>query len=213
MKISGLIVFLVIFKLIDGQSPYANEYPYKKYGYDLGISVGGSRLDSNTDSDGSGFFKNRMRVAGGKINNLQDAGKFYNLENLQNGHDLSQSKKGATTDNLTHVQGEDFETDKSHKRKHIKSGFQNSYHKEENGSKSSYYEDSDDQGGKVVYDKRHGTKGDQHDTVYREGARQGVIRDKLDDRRAGYDTRDMNDRHQDFAEDQGEYFGRTFWNF
>jgi hypothetical protein len=205
MKICGLLVlFLVDF--VVGQGPYANDFPYGKYGFESGFTTAGSQVDSNAGQDISGFLKNRMRVGDGNLKAIADQGRSFDLQNAQNGHELAQSKKGATVDNLTHVQGEDFETDKSHKRKHVKSGFQNSYHKEENGSKSSWYEDSDDKGGKVIYDKRHGTRGDQHDAVYREGARAGLVKDKYDDRAANFDNRDMYDRQQDFAQDHGLCF-------
>ena len=149
----GFVVILTVICEINGQ--YANEYPYQKYA----LSSGGSQMDSLMDSDGARYLKNNLRDHGGKLKANTDTGNFYNVENTRNGHDMNQVKHGGTSDNLTHIQGEDFETDKSHKRKHIKSGFQNSYHKDENGSKSSFYEDSDDQGGKVVYDKRHGIRG------------------------------------------------------
>lgn len=47
-----------------------------------------------------------------------------------------------------------------HKKGHHKSGFRNSYHKEENGSQSSYYDDSDDQGGEYLLNKKHGAYSD-----------------------------------------------------
>lgn len=183
--------------------PYANDYPYKKYRYANDFITGGGHAESGSELDGSSFLKNNLRDQGGKLAAATDIGNFYNLENQMNGHSVNQLKKGSSTDNLKHVQGEDFETDKSHKRKHIKSGFSNSYHKDENGSKTSYYEDSDDKGGKVVYDKRHGTKGDQQENEFTEGVRNGILKDKYDDRRTEYDNRNLHDRHSSFAEDQG----------
>lgn len=177
--------------------PYANDYPYQKYAY--------NQLESSqADADGTRYMKNNIHDKGGRLKSISNSGLYYNLDSDVNKHDLQQTKQGSSTDKLTHDQGEDFETDKSHKRKHVKSGFQNSYHKDENGSKSSYYEDSDDTGGKTVYDKRHGTRGDQQDQVYTEGLKNGVSRDKYDDRRSGYDNRDLQDRHQTYVEDQGK---------
>lgn len=86
--------------------------------------------------------KKNLRDRDDRLKHNLDTGLAYNLDSDKNEHDLKQIKRGGSTDNLTHVQGENFETDKSHKRKHIKSGFQNSYHKDENGSRSSFYEDS-----------------------------------------------------------------------
>lgn len=184
--------------------PYANDYPYQKYAY--------NRESSQADADGTRYMKNNLRDKGGLLKSNSDTGLSYNLDSNINKQDLEQTKRGSTTDKLTHVQGEDFETDKTHKRKHIKSGFQNSYHKDENGSRSSFYEDSDDTGGKTVYDKRHGTRGDQQDQVYTEGLKNGVSRDKYDDRRTGYDNRDLQDRHQSYIDDQGKFFTLSFYN-
>jgi hypothetical protein len=191
-----IVIVLCVVRNSLSQPPYANDYPYQKYGF--------NREASQTDTDGTRYMKNNLRDQGGHKKANTDRGLTYHLDSNQNNHDLNQVKRGETTDNLTHVQGEDFETDKSHKRKHIKSGFQNSYHKDENGSKSSYYEDSDDTGGKVVYDKKHGTRGDQQDSQFSEGLKNGVSRDKYDDRRTGFDNRDLVDRHQSYVDDQGE---------
>lgn len=177
-------------------APYANDYPYQKYGF--------NRETSQGDSDSSRFYKSKLRDEDGRLKVNSDTGLIYNLDSNTNKHDLHQIKRGGTTDNLTHVQGEDFETDKTHKRKHIKSGFQNSYHKDENGSRSSFYEDSDDTGGKTVYDKRHGTRGDQQESQHTEGLKNGVSRDKYDDRKTGFDNRDHADRQQTYVEDQGK---------
>ena len=196
-KVFALVIIFVMCIVEKSQPhPYANEYPYQKYGFNHESSL--------SDSDGTRYMKNNLRDQGGKLKANTDTGLTYNLDSNTNKHDLHQTKRGGSTDNLTHTQGEDFETDKSHKRKHIKSGFQNSYHKDENGSRSSFYEDSDDTGGKVVYDKRHGTTGDQADTQFTEGLKSGVSRDKYDDRKSGYDNRDLIDRHQSYIDNQGE---------
>lgn len=194
-KVSSLVIILVLCIAKDSFQ-YANDFPYQKYGF--------NRESSQADTDGTRYMKNNLRDQGGRLKANTDTGLTYNLDSNRNNHDLHQIKRGGSTDNLTHVQGEDFETDKSHKRKHIKSGFQNSYHKDENGSRSSFYEDSDDTGGKVVYDKRHGTRGDQQDQQYTEGLKNGVSRDKYDDRQTGFDNRDLADRHQSYVEDQGK---------
>lgn len=196
-KTCALAVILVLCIVRNSLSlPYANDYPYQKYAF--------NHENSQADTDGTRYMKNKLRDEGGRLKANLDSGLTYHLDSNKNDHNLHQIKSGGSTDNLTHVQGEDFETDKSHKRKHIKSGFQNSYHKDENGSRSSYYEDSDDTGGKTVYDKRHGTRGDQADTQFQEGLKNGVTRDKYDDRKTGFNNRDTADRQQSYIEDQGE---------
>lgn len=196
-KVFALAALLVLCLVKDSlTAPYANDYPYQKYGF--------NRESSQGDSDSSRYYKSKLRDQDGRLKVNSDTGLIYNLDSNTNKHDLHQIKRGGTTDNLTHVQGEDFETDKSHKRKHIKSGFQNSYHKDENGSRSSYYEDSDDTGGKTIYDKRHGTRGDQQEEQHTEGLKNGVSRDKYDDRKTGFDNRDHANRQQSYVEDQGK---------
>lgn len=201
-KSSSFVILLVLSQFLTESfsQPYANDYPYQKYGF--------NREGSQSDTDSSRFMKNKLRDQDGRLKVNSDTGLTYNLDSNKNNHDLHQTKRGGSTDNLTHVQGEDIETDKSHKRNHIKSGFQNSYHKDENGSRSSFYEDSDDTGGKTVYDKRHGTRGDQQDTQFKEGLRNGVSKDRYDDRKTGYENRDLADRHQSYVEDQGEFIER-----
>lgn len=203
-KMFAIFLVLLMCIVIDSlPQPYANDFPYQKYGF--------NRESSQADTDGTRYLKNNLRDEGGRSKVNTDRGLIYNLDSNSNSQNLQQVKRGGSTDNLTHVQGEDFETDKSHKRKHIKSGFQNSYHKDENGSRSSYYEDSDDKGGKVVYDKRHGTRGDQADSEYTEGLKNAVSKDKYDDRKTGFDNRDLQDRQQSYIEDQGKVH-RT-WKF
>lgn len=193
-----IVVFVIIFNIQHSWTqPYANDYPYKKYGYKTEGIV--------AESDGQRYFKNNLRDRDGRLKANADTGSSYNLDSNKNEHDLSQEKRGGSTDNLTHVQGEDFETDKTHKRKHIKSGFQNSYHKDENGSRTSYYEDSDDQGGRVVYDKRHGQRGDNQETQFNEGVRNGMTRDRYDNRKTGFDNRDLQDQSRYHLEDQGKF--------
>lgn len=197
MDKANLVIVLVLCLVRNSLSqPYANDYPYQKYGF--------NHEGSQSDTDTSRYLKNNLRDQGGHKKVNSDTGLTYHLDSDKNYKDFSQNKRGESTDNLTHVQGEDFETDKSHKRKHVKSGFQNSYHKDENGSRSSFYEDSDDKGGKVIYDKKHGTRGDQLDSQYNEGLKNGISRDKYDDRRTGFDNSDLVDRHQSYVEDQGE---------
>lgn len=191
-----MIIFVLCIVKNSLSQPYANDYPYQKYSF--------NREAQQADTDGIRYLKNNLRDQSGLKKANTDTSLSYFLDSDKKNHDLHQLKRGGSTDNLTQVQGEDFETDKSHKRKHVKSGFQNSYHKDENGSKSSYYEDSDDVGAKTIYDKRHGTKGDQHDTEFKEGLRNDLSKNKYDDRQTGYDNRDLVDRHQSYVEDQGE---------
>jgi hypothetical protein len=193
-------VFVIIFTAFFAGAltqPYANDYSYDKYGF--------KREDAIGDSNESRYLKNNLRDRDGRLKANTDSGVSYNLDSNRNHHDTNQKKQGTSTDQLTHVQGENFETDKSHKRKHVKSGFTNSYHKDENGSRSSFYEDDDDAGGKTVFDKRHGTRGDNQEVQFSEGQRNGISRDRYDDRKSGYDNQDLVDQHRYRAEDMGMF--------
>lgn len=132
----SLIKFLtlcVLLKLSSSQ-PYANDFPYMKYGF--------KSEGMHSDTDGNRYLKNNLRDRDDRLKSSNDKALSYNLDSDQNEHNINQLKRGGSTDNLTHLQGENFENDKTHKRKHVKSGFVNSYHKDENGSRSSFYEDS-----------------------------------------------------------------------
>ncbi len=110
-KYKIFVTFLCVISFAKTQ-PYANDYPYQKYGF----NVEGSR----SDSDGTRFLKNNLRDRDDRLKHNLDTALTYNLDSNKNEQNLNQIKKGGSTDNLTHVQGENFETDKSHKRKHIK---------------------------------------------------------------------------------------------
>lgn len=202
IKLIYFIYFGTLIGIVFGFA-YADSYPYKATGFTF-MNDGGSESDSELAADSTGFIKNRVKTQGDKQNAGADVGSYRNMENVSNGHDIHHAKKGSSIDSVKHSQGENFENDKSHTRKHIKSGFQNSYHKDENGSKSSYYEDSDDRGEKLTFDKKQGIRGDNHDLNYSEGLKKGAVYDKYDDRRGGYDNRGSHDHHHLLAEDQGK---------
>lgn len=84
-----------------------------------------------------------------------------------------------------------------------------SYHKDENGSRSSYYEDSDDTLGDQRYEKKHGESEDQNSNQFREGLNRGIKRDKYDDRRVDFENRDLVDSLRQKDENLGR---RTQFN-
>lgn len=181
--------------------PYANDYPYN---YEYG------KNNRNTEGDENRFLANKLSDESTNRKAAAEAAKFFNMENETKNHNLAHSKNGAASNSLKETTGEDYENDKSHKRKHIKSGFHNTYSKDESGSNSSFYEDSDDRGGKLVYDKRHGVRGDANDSRYQEGLRDGTVRDKYDNRMSGYDSRDSQDRLHYLNDDRGNRFNDDY---
>lgn len=74
----------------------------------------------------------------------QDQGQYSNENFHQNGEGLIQN----------------LENKADHKKGHHKSGFHNTYHKDESGSNSSYFDDANDEGGKYQYNGKHGSYGD-----------------------------------------------------
>lgn len=198
-----LVVFLKVINLAVG-SYYANNYPY------IGVEElnVGSRLssDSHGAADNNAYLQKKSHDHGNDVQASQHGVNFYDKDNISKGHDLTHIKNGASVDDHKHVVGQNLETDKSHNRKHIKSGFHNTYNKDESGSNSSFYEDSDDRGGKLVYDKSHGVTGDAHDQKYHEGVRDGQLRDRLDDRHGGYNSAGKQDRQHYLEQDQGKSY-------
>ncbi|XP_039439171.1 uncharacterized protein LOC120420248 [Culex pipiens pallens] len=190
--------------------PYANGYPYSSSPVlaavvGTKVTVGGSAAKGVTGGvkDLRDFHRDHVFEGGDKINSAADAVRYHALDNVVNGHRVADSSKGGSVDKVKHLAGENFEADKSHNRKQIKSGFSNSYHKDENGSKSSYYEDSDDRGGKQVYDNRHNLRNNYNDHLYNKELRNDQLRDRYDDRFGGVDLRGRGDLHHQAATDRG----------
>ncbi|XP_049548289.1 uncharacterized protein LOC125959504 [Anopheles darlingi] len=201
--------------------PYADDFPYHAYRPPTsGPSAEQKMLlrisDSTSSIKGSGIESasntrdNRKDEAfgeAGSINSAKDAVRFHQLDNYLDGHRLLDASKGSAVDKMKHLSGENFETDKSHNRKYIKSGFSNTYHKDENGSKSSYYEDSDDRGGKQVYDNRHNFRNDHLDKLYNQEHRKDYLRDNYDNKRAESDFQGTHNIHRAAALNRGNTYG------
>lgn len=196
------MLLVVLGSFICGSSvssyPYANDYPHVQYEY---------RKDNrNALADERSYHQNKVSDGADNRKAAFDQSKFHNTENLSNANNLQKGKKATSNNTLRETTGQDYENDESHNRKHIKSGFHNTYHKDEKGSNSSYYEDSDDRGGKLVYDKRHGMRGDENDSHYQENGRDENVRDKYDNRMASYDSRDAQERQQYLNRNSGSGF-------
>lgn len=208
LKMSKLLFVIILIKSVTS-IPYANNYPYKSLDYSNSAS------DITGNGDASRYLKNELTDHGNNLKSAQDNGKFYDSENVSKLHDLNHLQKGTSSDIQKHSTGENFENDNSHNRKHIKSGFKNSYHKDESGNNSSFYEDSDDRGEKTIYNKRLGARDDIKDKRFSEGVRDGAARDKYDDRRGGFYNKGVQDRQHLLAENQGKHnFNEIiFFNF
>ncbi|XP_050074783.1 uncharacterized protein LOC126562348 [Anopheles maculipalpis] len=200
--------------------PYADDFPYQVHGRPVSVASasGGSgvkKLVSGSSKGASGeggsdardHRKEHAFDEAGSIGSASDAVRYHQLDNQLDGHRVLDASKGSTVDKVKHLAGENFEADKSHNRKHIKSGFSNSYHKDESGSKSSYYEDSDDHGGKQVYDNRHNQRNDYADKLYSQDRRNDYLRDHYDDRASGSELLGGHNYRRVGALDRGNAYG------
>uniref|UniRef100_A0A182IVI1 Uncharacterized protein n=1 Tax=Anopheles atroparvus TaxID=41427 RepID=A0A182IVI1_ANOAO len=215
LRVSRLALVLLVV-LVGGAAayPYADDFPYHLHPAQGGKKVLlGSSSAKGASGGGEGLHdardhsKDRAFEEAGGINSASDAVRYHQLDNQLNGHRVVDANKGSTVDKVKHLAGENFEADKSHNRKHIKSGFSNSYHKDESGSKSSYYEDSDDRGGKQVYDNRHNLRNDYADKLYSQDRRSDLLRDHYDDRAGGTDLLGAHNYQRASALDRGNTHG------
>lgn len=182
---------------------YANQYPYNVGTFIYSNLGGGASLHAGGADDLRDLFENKAHETANVVVMSQDTVKFIDKDNISIEHDVAHRKVGASVDDQRLTIGQNVEEDKTHNRKHIKSGFHNTYSRDEKGSNSSYYEDSDDHAGKLVYDKRHGVLGSNHDERYHDKAHDGHARDKLDDRYRGYNEHKARNRHRLVDQDQG----------
>ncbi|XP_065089374.1 uncharacterized protein LOC135710660 [Ochlerotatus camptorhynchus] len=185
--------------------PYADRYPYGTAVVSESKLLKGasSRGTSEGGKDLRNFNRDHVFDEGGKINSATDAVRYHALDNQVNGHRIADASQGVSQDKVKHLAGENYEADKSHNQKQVKSGFTNSYHKDESGSKSSFYEDSDDRGGKQVFDNRQNLRNNYNDHLYNKELRNDQLRDRYDDRFGGFDLRGVRDFHHQAAADRG----------
>ncbi|XP_058443103.1 probable serine/threonine-protein kinase clkA [Malaya genurostris] len=204
MSSSKVILCLIGLQLVAAQT-YANSYPYSTAIITESKLLKG--ISGKTSNQGGknlrDFNRDHVYDEGGKINSGADAVRYHALDNQLNGHRIADSSKGGSVDKVKLLTGENFEADKSHNRKQVKSGFSNSYHKDENGSKTSYYEDSDDRGGKQVFDNRQNVRNNYNDHLYDKELRNDQLRDRHDDRYGGTELRGIRDYHHQAAADRG----------
>ncbi|XP_058827812.1 uncharacterized protein LOC131687736 [Topomyia yanbarensis] len=204
-KVIVCLVGLVLLQQLVSAYPYANSYPYSTaIVTETKLVKGGSgKTTSQGGKDLRDFNRDHVFDEGGKINSAADAVRYHALDNQLNGHRITDSSKGGSVDKVKQLAGENFEMDKSHNRKQVKSGFSNSYHKDENGSKTSYYEDSDDRGGKQVFDNRQNLRNNYNDQLYGKELRNDHLRDRYDDRYGGTELRGIRDYHHQTTADRG----------
>ncbi|XP_053699445.1 uncharacterized protein LOC128746422 [Sabethes cyaneus] len=205
--LSATTVIFVLGLELSLANPYANGYPYSTaLVTETKLLKGGSgKVSSAGGKDVRDFTRDHVLDESGKIDSAADAVRYHTLDGQLNGHRIADTSKGGSVDKVKHLAGENFETDKKHNRKHVKSGFSNSYHKDETGSKSSYYEDSDDRGGKQVFDNRQNARNNYNDHLYDKELRNDRLRDRYDDRFGSADLRGVRDHQRHAAAGRGNH--------
>lgn len=76
-----------------------------------------------------------------------------------------------------------------HKKGHYRTGFTNNYHKDESGNNSSFYEDSDDEGGHRSSGNTGVYYGQKSQDSFRDGARDAAYTEKDRNQQGLYDNR------------------------
>lgn len=155
----------------------------------------------------------------------QNSGYYDNNNGAHKAYDAGRSSYGGQEFNRQGQAGAAYGARGGHRKGHHSTGFKNSYHKDESGNKSRFFDDSNDEVGHYLYDSRDGTYKDRgadtHHGKYEDGAYQDTARGKqgkfgtsaaYDDKR-GYKGRYANDEYQDdktgYNQQQGgESFGR-----
>lgn len=105
---------------------------------------------------------------------------YYNNENFQ------QNGEGLV---------EDSEKKKDHKKGHHKSGFHNTYHKDESGSNSSYFDDSNDEGGDYQYNGKRGDYGNFQNNKQQGSYADGTHYEKDDSKQGTYKQEGHLNKH------------------
>lgn len=137
-----------------------------------------------------------------------DSGK-YNQENINKNQQQDSGQR----------QGENFHQENvdsvnkvgrkgGHRKGHHKSGYHNSYHKDESENNSSYYDDSDDQGGHFMYDSRAGAAGQTGADRFRNSYDNGRLNNVENAKRGYYDNRGQygNERDDRRAFNEQQYY-------
>ncbi|GJQ65098.1 hypothetical protein Trydic_g7245 [Trypoxylus dichotomus] len=136
----------------------------------------------------------------GKHVSGQDSGQYmqqladnkHHLQENNYNHENFQKQGGGVVENVGKQAG--------HKKGHHKSGFKNTYHKEESGSKSNYYDDSDDQGGEYFLNSKQGAYSDDNSSINRGSYLDGTKYVKDDSRRGVYNNEALH--HKDLGSQQ-----------
>ncbi|PNF35058.1 hypothetical protein B7P43_G09459 [Cryptotermes secundus] len=156
----------------------------------------------------------------------QNSGYYGDKNGAHKAYDAGRSSYGGQDFNRQGQAGAAYGARGGRRKGHHSTGFKNSYHKDESGNKSRFFDDSNDEVGHYLYDSRDGTFRDRgvdtHHGKYEGGAYQDTARGKQGkfgasaayDDSQGHKGRYANDEyHKDktgYNQQQGgESFGRN----
>ncbi|KAJ8889026.1 hypothetical protein PR048_008520 [Dryococelus australis] len=143
--------------------------------------VGGSRGGTNLASANSYGGSNAAKQGSGS-----DAGYYGNAVGARRGHNVGNAYYGdqAYNQNGAAVQG--IGSKGGHRKGHHTAGFHNTYHKDESGKTSTFYDDGADEGGHYSYDARDGIYRDGAANVQGGGFQDGAYLDNQQARQGNY---------------------------
>ncbi|XP_028136972.1 probable serine/threonine-protein kinase clkA [Diabrotica virgifera virgifera] len=177
----------VVIQSLKQADQYANNHNY---------GVSSNQGIANFEAD-AGFNKADEKKL---VNNISNA-RYGEQNSNKNDHLDANNFNTGTFYQKDGVDQNNFEDKKLHQKGHHKNGFHNSYHKDEVGSNSSFYDDGSDEGGHHILKNNKGTygnamednkQGNHLDHTYR--ANEGVNQGQFDNAHI-YDGNVMNNRN------------------
>ncbi|XP_063230508.1 uncharacterized protein LOC134535366 [Bacillus rossius redtenbacheri] len=155
--------------------------------YGAGGSKGASNLASTNRYGGSNAAKKGSGASSGYYGDAAGARRGHNVGNAYYG-DQAYSRNGAAAQGVGSRAG--------HRKGHHSTGFHNTYHKDESGKTSTFYDDGADEGGHYSYDARDGAYKDAAGNVGGGGFQDGAYQGNQQARQGNYGTSAAFDAQQ-----------------
>lgn len=208
-----IFIVLVLMRIVYCDSPYPPHI----------FTKSSSVLDDNNAHKKSDTFSEHSEKG---VANSQEEGGF-NKEHASKkvlGHDSGnynhENAQKNQQENSGHQEGEKFHQQNfdsmnkvgrkgGHKKGHHKSGYHNSYHKDESENKSTYYDDSDDEGGHFAYNAQNGAGAQQGGDRFRQSYDNNRLNNNYDQKKGHYD---VNGNYGNQRDDRISYGNRNYYN-
>lgn len=160
-------------------------------------------VQSTQSSTGYNSKEEKNKIVG------QDSGNYSQENSQKNNHQNSAEKQGQNFHQQNFDSLNKFGRRGGHKKGHHKSGYSTSYHKDESENNSSYFDDSDDEGGHIVYDSRNNAGSQNSADRFRNSYDRGQIDNRQNNRKGFYDVGRIYDNQQ---ADRNSYNDRQYYN-